>query len=141
MLCIISNSILIDSWDRKYPKAGAFVSGLSVVDDIPNTSSISSSFENWTELKGIREVPMSDFTFENFFYAANDFRRSREIAEQIKQSRSIKPLIIAIDDEGPYILEGAHRCLALHYLGIQSFPALVVIDETEWYNDSDQINA
>ena len=34
-------------WDLKYPKAGDIVSGLNVVDNINNTSSISSSIENY----------------------------------------------------------------------------------------------
>ena len=116
--------------DQKYPRAGAVISGLRVIDDVPNTSSIGSSFEEYEILRGYRELSLSEFEYDpkTFYYAKNDFERTRQIAEQIKSSGEIKPLIIAVDQEGPWILEGAHRFLALHYLGIQSFPALVVMD-------------
>lgn len=117
---------------KEYPKAGSTVDGLSVRSDIPNQSSIDASFTDYEILPGIREVTMSDFGGpKSVFYAADDFRRSRELAEKIKQSGEINPLIIAIDEEGPYILEGAHRFVALCYLDKKSFPALVVVDEDE----------
>lgn len=116
-------------WDSRYPVAGDSVDGRTVLADVPNTPSISASFDDWEELPGIREVPMSDFGGpRSVFYAADDFRRSRELASRIRESGEISPLIIAIDDEEPYILEGAHRFVALHELGAVSFPALVVID-------------
>ena len=124
-----SGSASPTDWDSRYPVAGGSVDGRTVLSDVPNTSSISSSFEEWEELPGIREVPMSDFGGpKSVFYAVNDFERSRELASQISESGEIKPLIIAIDDEGPYLLEGAHRFVALHELGAKSFPALVIID-------------
>lgn len=52
----------------------------------------------------------------------------KRLAEQIKQSQRIDPLIVVIDSKGPYILEGSHRSPALKILGARSFPALVVID-------------
>jgi len=36
---------------------------------------------------------------------------------------------MAVDKDGPYILEGAHRAAALHMLGAKSFPAQVVLDK------------
>ena len=119
-------------WNSRYPVAGGSVDGRTVLSDVPNTPSISSSFGDWEELPGIREVPMSDFGGpRSVFYAADDFRQSRELASQIRESGEISPLIIAIDDEGPYILEGAHRFVALHELGAEAFPALVVIDKDD----------
>ena len=127
-----SDSATPTDWNSRYPVAGGSVDGRTVLSDVPNTSSISSSFGDWEELPGIREVPMSDFGGpRSVFYAADDFRRSRELALQIRESGEISPLIIAIDDDGPYILEGAHRFVALHELGAEAFPALVVIDRDE----------
>jgi hypothetical protein len=55
--------------------------------------------------------------------------RTKALAEEIKQSGEVNPLIVMIDEEGPYILEGGHRYDALKILGAKSFPAIVVIDE------------
>ena len=118
--------------NSKYPKAGSIVDGLKVRSEIPNTGSISATFTDYSELSGIREVPMSEFDGpKSVFYAANDFERSRNLAKKIKESGEINPLIIAVDKDGPYILEGVHRYVALYYLEKKSFPALVVIDEDE----------
>ena len=118
--------------DSKYSKAGSTVDGLKVRSEIPNIESISATFINYSKLPGIREVPMSEFDGpRSVFYATNDFEKGRNLAEKIKESGEINPLIIAIDKDGPYILEGAHRYVALYYLDKKSFPALVVIDEDE----------
>ncbi|HUS48953.1 MAG TPA: hypothetical protein VMZ91_02210, partial [Candidatus Paceibacterota bacterium] len=50
-----------------------------------------------------------------------------------KESNWISPLIVVIDSEGPYILEGGHRYVALRELGFQSFPAVIVIDTEDEY--------
>jgi hypothetical protein len=116
---------------REYPLASSSVDGLAVLEDVPNTSSISASLTDYGVLKSIREVPLADLISDprSYFYAANDFRRSKELAEQIKHSKQISPIIVVIDKEGPYVLEGAHRVVALHYLKIKSIPALVVLDK------------
>lgn len=128
----VNPGINIQQWDSHYPRAGSVVSGLAVSSgQIPNTESISAGFNEWHELPGIREVPMSDFGSakpNDNFYAANDIQRSRGLAEEIRNAGWITPLIVAIDNEGPYILEGGHRFVALGELGVASFPALVVID-------------
>ena len=121
----------IERWDSRYPVASDIVNGLQIRQDIPNISSIEASLNHYEVLPGIREFPMADLgsgSPHDNFYAANDIKQSREVASQIKASREIAPLIIAIDHEGPYILEGVHRFVALHSIGIKSFPALVVID-------------
>jgi hypothetical protein len=108
---------------------GETVDGLVVNEHIPNLSSIGASVENHTTL-GVRELPMSDFGGpKSVFYAKNDFEHSARLAEEIKASGVIAPLIVVVDKEGPYILEGAHRFVALHNLGKKSFPALVVRDD------------
>jgi len=122
---------LVQALADTYPLAGASVDGLTVLKDIPSTSSISSSFNTgeYTVLKGIRAVPMVDFQTEpkKLFYAADDLQRTNRLAEEIRYSQEIKPLIIVSGEkEGPYILEGAHRLGALHILGKKHFPALVV---------------
>ena len=113
---------------QKYPRAKEIVSGLRVRPDIPNTNSISSSLENYIELEGIREVPMSEFDLTGKSYSVQENNRIRDLAEEIKNNREISPLIVVADNEGLYILEGGHRAEALYLLGIKSIPALVVID-------------
>lgn len=99
--------------------------------EIPNTDSISASFEHYEELPGIRVVPLADFDSDPYdmFYAADDIRRSKDLAQQIASSGWISPLIVVIDEEGSYVLEGGHRLAALHILGVEEFPALVVVEE------------
>ena len=118
--------------DNFYPLAGGEVSGLRVTGIIPNTSSIRASFVKYRILPGIRELSFSDFgDARSVFYAADDFDRSDRLAEEISGSGWVDPLIIAVDSGGPYILEGAHRFVALLKLGKTSFPALVVIDKDD----------
>ena len=62
------------------------------------------------------------------YYSTDEEKRTKELAEQIKQTNEITPLIVAIDAQGPYILEGGHRFDALRELGANSFPAMVVLD-------------
>ena len=63
------------------------------------------------------------------FYAADDFERSERLAEAIEASEEINPLIIGVDEKGPFIIEGAHRFVALLYLKKTAFPAVVVIGQ------------
>ena len=120
-----------DGWAR----AGAEVDGRIVRKDVPNMGSISASFEKYEVLPGVREVPMSVWGDAEHLAAlrgrALDARTQR-LADEIAQNREINPLIVAIDDEGPYILEGGHRFAALIKNGAKSFPAVVVRDNTEW---------
>ena len=114
----------------EWPLAGASVGGLRVRPTVPNTESIDATLDDYTVLKGIRAVPMSEFDAEphSLFYAANDIRKSEALAGAIKQSGEITPLIVVVDPKGPYVLEGAHRLAALHILRVPAFPALVVED-------------
>ena len=125
------NKLKEDISYQSYPMSSGIVSGLRVMDNVSNMNSISSSLSNYKILKGIREIPISDFdiNLKSFFYSKDDFDRAKNLSIQIKQSREISPLIVVIDSSGPYILEGAHRIYALKILGVSSFPALVFIDE------------
>jgi hypothetical protein len=120
-------------WDAHYPPAGSQVGGLTILDDVPNTNSIGASFLEYEVLPGIREVhDFGNTEPHEVFYSAGDIRKSKELAEQIRQSRQIKPLIVGIDSTtGPHIVEGIHRLVALNILNVTSFPALVVVDTGE----------
>jgi len=118
--------------EARYPKAADVVDGRVVREDVPNMSSIGASVDDYDVAPGIREVPMSDLTPWKE-YAADDVRRVDELAVAIRESGEINPLIIAIDSEGPYIVEGGHRYLALDKLGAKSFPAVVVVETDAHY--------
>ena len=113
---------------KEYPIASDIVDGRNVGDNIDNTSSISASLNNYKILKGIREVPMSDFSVTGNHYSVQGDKRIEQLANQINDSNMISPLIVVIDKDGPYVLEGGTRLSALYRLHAKSFPALVVID-------------
>lgn len=111
-----------------FPIAGERVSGLKVRSEIPNQSSISATFNDGevTVLPGVREIPIEAFDPE---YEPERTTRVSDLASEIKASREINPLIVAIDEKGPYILEGGHRYDALRSLGVKSIPAQVVMED------------
>lgn len=113
--------------DARYRKIGKGekIDGRVVRGHISNTSSIAASFDEYEELQGIREISLDDFEAP-----PERTKRTLALAEEIRQSGEIEPLIVAIDSKGPYILEGGHRYDALKILGARSFPALVVVDHT-----------
>lgn len=114
-----------------YPVAGPTVDGRTVRDRIPNQDSIRASVTNPRILAGVREVPISAFDPE-YVQGVRDRAldaRTQRLADEIEESAEINPLIVAIDSEGPYILEGGHRFDALIKLGAKSLPALVVVDQ------------
>jgi len=127
----------LESFDEEYPLAGGSVSGYTVGSDIPNMGSISASLVDYTVLKGIRELSLPEWNADPFstFYAADDHARAKNLAEEIRSNGYVDPLIVVVGSRGPYILEGIHRLVALHLLGAQSFPALVVVDD-ESFDDS-----
>ncbi len=114
-----------------YPKAGDTVDGRRVREEIPNMGSIRASLEEYVTLPGVREVPLSEFTLTGRSYSDSETKRIQDLAEAIRESGEINPLILVVDNDGPYILEGGHRAEALFLLGAKSFPALVVIDTAE----------
>jgi hypothetical protein len=114
----------------KYGYAGAFVDGRALREGIPNMGSIRASLSNYEILPGVRVIPFSAFTKMGRlrYWSASEEKRTKQLAEQIRLSGELNPLIVVEDTKGPYILEGAHRFDALRELGARSFPALVVLD-------------
>ena len=112
---------------NQLPIAGTKVSGLTVMDSIPNENSISASLNHYEILPGIREVSMDFFTY-NRPYSDSELKRTEKLKKQIEENLYIHPLIVVWDNEGLYILEGSHRFDALFLMNIKSFPALVVKD-------------
>lgn len=113
-------------------KAGEKVDGRFVRSDIPNTGSISASLDDYAVLPGVREVPLNIFETKGkpSYYSVSEEKRTKDLAEQIKNSKEINPLIVVLDKEGAYILEGGHRFDALRELDAKSMPAMVVIDKS-----------
>lgn len=111
------------------PKAGKIVDGREVIkaNAVPNVDSIDSTLSNYEVSEGLREVDISLFTYTPP-YSASEKARTEKLAEQIKESKQIAPLIVVHDSEGYYVLEGGHRFDALNMIGAKSFPALVVTD-------------
>jgi hypothetical protein len=112
----------------EYPVAGNMVDGRKVRSNVPNTSSIDASVPNNESLSGIREIPMSDFKLTGKHYSVEGDKRIAELTDQIKTSSEISPLIVVLEKDGPYILEGATRADALFRLGAKSFPAKIVVN-------------
>ncbi len=111
----------------RYPLAGDVVDGRRVRDYVPNLSSIEASVAHPTVLPGIRKISMASFTLDDAPPATDS--RTHELAEEIQISRELNPLIVGIDEKGPYIIEGGHRYDALKLLGAKAFPAVVVLEE------------
>lgn len=120
--------------DSKYPTVGDEVDGRRVREHVPNYSSINATLGvhpgAYDVLDGTREVQMSEFSDPGAVTP-----RTKALAEEIKQSGELNPLIIGVDPEGPFIMEGAHRFDALRILGAKSFPAVVAIDLTHDYGE------
>lgn len=117
-----------DELESRFPLAGEFVSGLRVREHIPNEDSISASLDEYMAIEGVREVKISWFSLSGKHYSAKGTQRISNLAKEIETNQEINPLIVVIDDEGPYILEGGTRAESLFKLRKESFPALVVID-------------
>lgn len=121
---------LIRKYNDMYPLAGSTLNGLEVKDSIPNTNSISASLNDYYVLKGVRAISISEFNAspKDLFYATSDFDRVDNLVKIIGENEWISPLIVVVDKEGLYVLEGAHRLAALFLLGVKEIPALVVLD-------------
>jgi hypothetical protein len=105
------------------------IEGLKVRKEVPNIESIASTLDNYEIMEGVREIPIDEWYPEDTFYDKKDIERSEKLANEIKKSGEINPLIIVTEEgQEPYILEGLHRLVALHKLGKKSFPAIVVSD-------------
>lgn len=115
------------------------VDGREVLPDVSNTSSIGSSVEDPEVLPGLYEIPMSAFdpAYKPRPHSTQERQRLDELKAAISHNKQISPLIVVIDDQGPYVLEGGHRFDALHEMGAKSFPAMVVIDKASAGEDPD----
>jgi hypothetical protein len=116
--------------EAKYQKASDIVDGRKVRSEIPNMDSIEASLEKPNILPGIYEIPLSEFGgLTGKHYSSSGTKRISELADEISINKEINPLIVVLDKEGPYILEGATRAEALYKLGAKSLPAKIVLDE------------
>ncbi len=124
--------------DAIFPRASGVVDGRRVRPEIPNQDSIDAGLSgtDYTVLPGVREVsiqsefgPYAQAPLHKRVYAKDDADRVRALAAEIKASGEINPLIVGIDADGPYIIEGGHRLDALIELGAKSFPAQIVVEE------------
>lgn len=119
---------MLEAAATSYPVAGQRVGGLRVREHVPNMASIDGYLAASETLPGIRVMPMAAFGDpRTVFYAADDFERSERLAEAISRSMEINPLIVGIDEKGPFLIEGAHRFVALWQLKAREFPAVVVV--------------
>ena len=132
----------ISQEQKTYPLARSTISGLTIqnADNIPNLDSIDATLDKYTILTGIREIPTSDFGLTGKHYSVQGNNAIRSLQSQIESSNKITPLIVVVDSEGPYILEGSTRIDALYNMGIKTFPALVVIDESETNTNTPEDN-
>uniref|UniRef100_A0A6M3XEJ8 ParB-like N-terminal domain-containing protein n=1 Tax=viral metagenome TaxID=1070528 RepID=A0A6M3XEJ8_9ZZZZ len=123
-------NITTETQANALPVAGDTVGGLVVRKEIPNQDSIESTLDDWEVLSGIREIPTSSTgeITQPKFYSVEQEETTRALAEEIKASGEINPLIVVVESTGDYILEGVHRLDALRILGIKSFPAQIVIN-------------
>lgn len=113
-------------FEKEYPKAGPVVDGMTVRSDVPNMSSIGATLDSYKVMSGIREASMKLWT-----QPPEVNTRTKQLAAEIKASKEISPLIVVVDKEGPWILEGGHRFDALKINGAKAFPAVVVLDTTK----------
>lgn len=105
--------------------------GRTVREHVPNMDSIGASSTDYFVLPGIREVPLSEFPAPPEVTS-----RTKQLGEDIRESGEISPLIVMVDDEGPYILEGGHRYDAMKIINARAIPAVVVIDRSAFgYDD------
>ncbi len=114
--------------EARFPPAADTVDNRLVGEGVPNQDSIGATFGEFDILPGIREVSMDDFSITGRGDTVAGNRAIEELQAAISESGEITPLIVAVDAEGPFILEGATRIDALKNLGAKSFPAQVVID-------------
>ncbi len=124
---------VIDTAKDRYRKAGVTVDGRKVLPNIDNQGSIASSLTNYEVLPGIREVRLGEFRSKGDAgprSSADDERKVSRLVERMKADKKVSPLIVVDDGhpDGPYVLEGGHRFDALHRMGVNSFPAKVVLD-------------
>lgn len=122
--------VQIDSgapYDTRFPKARDKVAGFDVGSHVPNTDSIAASLTDYKILPGIREIPLSEFD-ESRPYSKEGWAKVRRLMSEIGSNKRIDPLIVVVDIEGAYVLEGGHRLAALQLMKIPTLPAMIVVD-------------
>ena len=121
------------AFDAPEVKPGDIVDGLKVRPEVANVGSIKASLDNYTVLPGIRSVSIADFGEAGPLTGNVDKldRRTRNLADQITESKEITPLIVVYSGSQNYILEGSHRIDALDALGKKRIPVIAVIDEDD----------
>ena len=131
----------IEDIKKQYPIVNGLVDGRIVRDSVPNMDSISASLDDYEILPGIREVKFNNNEITKLpqYYSSSEELRTKKLADAIKNSNQITPLIVVIDKEGSYILEGGHRYDALREIGAKSYPAVIVVD-TETILENNKIN-
>lgn len=118
------------SYASKYKKiTNGMSDGRLVRQYVPNMSSIGASLNDYEILDGIYDIPISEFKLSGKHYSVYGTNRINDLANEIKSSNEINPLIVVLDDKGPYVLEGSHRVEALYKLGAKSFPSKLVLDK------------
>lgn len=95
--------------------------------EIANRSSISASLNEYDILPGVREVPLSEFD-RSRPYSKEGWDRVKWLMSEIGRNKRIDPLIVVVDEDGAYVLEGGHRLSALQIMKVEKMPALVVVD-------------
>lgn len=121
---------------QRFPRikgSSDLVNGLRVTANVDNMNSIASSLTQYEILPGIRRVKMEELGNIPYThsYSVERTNHVKELAEKIKKSNRISPLIVVIAKNNMYILEGSHRIDALDLLQIKEFPALIVVDTEE----------
>jgi len=131
VLMNINESLSMNAFEKEFPRVrmGDELNGLIIGNDVSNQDSIGAELYEYEILPGIRKVKMWEGGCK--YYNIRDIRQVNNLIELIKTNKYIDPLIVVIDNEGPYILEGGHRFDALRKLGVEEFPAMVVIDTEE----------
>lgn len=114
--------------ERLFPRAGKHVGDLLVRSHVPNLASADGYFRESEALPGIRVVRMDEMGDPPPpGWRARVSERVKHLAEAIDESKEIAPLIVGVEKKGPFIIEGSHRIDALDYLGVDAFPAVVVV--------------
>ncbi|WP_454727732.1 MULTISPECIES: ADP-ribosyltransferase-containing protein [Cupriavidus] len=125
-----SREAVVQAVGQKYAEAAGTIDGRTVGEDVANAHAVSATLDDYEMLPGVREIPMAAFDQLGplSFHSTQERERTEQLAEAIKASGRIDPLIVIEDELGPYVLEGGHRFDALRLLGASAFPAKVALD-------------
>jgi hypothetical protein len=101
----------------------------AATEDVYDTAD--AHFTSSEVLKGVHDVPLKTLGLTGYDDAKSVARIAR-LAEQIKESGEVSPIMVGIDRNGEaYVMEGQHRARALQLLGSDSIPAKIVLDTTD----------